>query len=103
VLAVLAGCAAVGPNFQAPAAPANGRYTVSPLPEATTNAQSSNAAAARVPTSEAQRFLAGRRCAGPLVERASNSPELTRRIEMALAASPTVASARRCCARARKP
>jgi len=80
---VLAGCA-VGPNFQPPPAPAYDRYTLGQQPAAT--------AATAQPTGEAQRFLAGADVPDRWWLR-FNSPEINRRVELALAGNPTVASA----------
>lgn len=77
----LAGCA-VGPDFRAPAPPA--AESVVGLPEQT--------AAAAVPTGDAQRFLAGQAVPAQWW-RTFGHAELDRRVERALANSPTVASA----------
>ncbi|MBX3691235.1 MAG: efflux transporter outer membrane subunit [Dokdonella sp.] len=78
---LLAGCA-VGPDFRAPAAPATD--TIIALPAETV--------AADVPTGDAQRFLAGRPVPAQWWRFFANA-ELDRRVERALAHSPTVASA----------
>ena len=81
-LLILAGCA-VGPNFHAPTAPAVDAYRKDALPPAT--------ASANVPTGDAQRFLEA-----DVPERwwtQFASDELNRRVEQALAHSPSVASA----------
>ena len=83
IAAALAGCA-VGPNFRAPDAPAVPAYTADKLPEATT--------ATDAPTGDAQKFLEGQ----PVPERwwtTFASEEIDRRVEQALAHSPTIASA----------
>ena len=77
MLLLLAGCAA-GPTFRTPQAPATEQYGFQPL-------------AADVP-GDAQRFLAGQVVPGKWWT-GYGSPELNRRIEAALAESPTVASA----------
>jgi NodT family efflux transporter outer membrane factor (OMF) lipoprotein len=82
-LFTLSGCA-VGPNFHAPSAPPVDAYRKDALPAAT--------AAASVPIGDAQRFLQG----ADVPERwwtTFASEELDRRVEQALAHSPTVASA----------
>ncbi len=77
----LAGCA-VGPDFRAPSAPTG--EAVIALPAQTV--------AADVPTGDAQRFLAGQPVPGQWWHTFGNA-ELDRRVERALANSPTVASA----------
>lgn len=79
----LAACT-VGPDFEKPAAPPVKELTKVPMPAETV--------AADAPTGDAQRFLAGE----PVPERwwlLYNSPELNRRVDAALANSPTIASA----------
>ncbi|MHB1220065.1 MAG: efflux transporter outer membrane subunit [Alphaproteobacteria bacterium] len=79
----LAACT-MGPDFEKPAAPPVKELTKVPMPAETV--------AADAPTGDAQRFLAGE----PVPERwwlLYNSPELNRRIDAALANSPTIASA----------
>jgi NodT family efflux transporter outer membrane factor (OMF) lipoprotein len=83
VAAALAGCA-VGPNFRAPEAPAVPAYTADKLPDATI--------ATDAPTGDAQKFLEGE----PVPERwwsSFSSEEIDRRVDQALAHSPTIASA----------
>jgi len=80
---LLAGCA-VGPNFQSPPAPGYDRYTAGPQAGATSGTA--------LPTGEAQRFLAGADVPDRWWLR-FNSAELTRRVNVALAGNPTVASA----------
>ena len=77
VVLLLTGCA-VGPKVQTPKPPAAAQYTAQPLPAAGPD--------------DAQRFLAGREVPGQWWQ-AFGSPELNRRIEAALAQSPTVRSA----------
>ncbi len=80
----LAGCAA-GPDFREPAVSADAGYRVDALPAATVKADG-------VPTGDAQRFLEGAQAP----ERwwtTFGSDELNRRVEQALANSPTIASA----------
>jgi NodT family efflux transporter outer membrane factor (OMF) lipoprotein len=83
VAAALAGCA-VGPDFKSPAAPAIERVTARALPAAT--------AATAVPGGDAQRFLADADVPAQWWTRFDNA-ELNRRVQLALANSPTVASA----------
>ena len=83
VAVALAGCA-VGPNFRAPEAPAVPAYTADKLPDATI--------ATNAPTGDAQKFLEGE----PVPERwwsSFSSEEIDRRVDQALAHSPTIASA----------
>ena len=80
---VLAGCA-VGPNYHRPNAPAVDRYTAEPLP-----AQSVSTDAAG---GDAQRFLEGRDVPQRWWTTFGNE-ELDRRVQQALAHSPTIASA----------
>lgn len=79
----LSGCA-VGPNFREPAAPAVERYTPAALPAST--------ASAATPGGDAQRFLEGREVPRRWWTTFGNE-ELDRRVETALAHSPTIASA----------
>ena len=79
----LAGCA-VGPDFRSPPAPEVKAYRADPLPNETI--------ATDAPTGDAQRFLEGQ----AVPERwwtTFNSSELNRRVDQALAHSPTIASA----------
>jgi len=85
-LALAGGCA-VGPKVQVPAAVPQ-RYGAEALPEATAGG-------------DAQRFLQGRDVPAQWWN-AFGSPELTRRVEAALAHSPTVASAQAALRRARE-
>ena len=83
VAVALTGCA-VGPNFRAPEAPAVPAYTADKLPDATI--------ATDAPTGDAQKFLEGE----PVPERwwsSFSSEEIDRRVDQALAHSPTIASA----------
>ena len=79
----LAGCA-VGPDYHRPDAPAVDRYTAQPLPAAT--------ASARAADGDAQRFLQGREVPAQWWAAFGNA-ELSRRVNAALAHSPTIASA----------
>lgn len=83
ILFVLAGCA-VGPDFHTPPAPAVDAYRKDALPQATV--------AAQVPTGDAQRFLEGADVPARWWTTFA-SDELNRRIEQALAHSPSIASA----------
>lgn len=77
------GCAA-GPDFRTPAAPDVPAYTSDPVPASTISTDA--------PTGDAQQFLDG----APVPERwwtTFTSDELDRRVDQALAHSPTVASA----------
>lgn len=79
----LAGCA-VGPDYRRPDAPAVDRYTAQPLPAAT--------ASAPTPDGDAQRFLQG----GDVPQMwwtSFGNAELSRRVQTALAHSPSIASA----------
>ena len=79
----LMGCAA-GPDFRTPAAPDVPAYTSDPVPASTISTDA--------PTGDAQQFLDG----APVPERwwtTFTSDELDRRVDQALAHSPTVASA----------
>lgn len=81
--AALAGCA-VGPEFRAPAAPEVNGYRADALPPATV--------AADAPTGDAQRFLDGADVPARWWS-TFDSAELDRRVDQALAHSPTIASA----------
>jgi NodT family efflux transporter outer membrane factor (OMF) lipoprotein len=83
IMLALSACA-VGPNFRAPAAPQEAGYRTDALPAAT--------ASATVPTGDAQRFLEGAAVPAQWWTTFANN-ELNRRVEQALAHSPTVASA----------
>ena len=83
ILLALAGCA-VGPDFRAPAPPSVDAYRKDALPAATV--------AAQVPTGDAQRFLQGADVPAHWWTTFA-SDELNRRVEQALAHSPTIASA----------
>lgn len=83
VVLALSGCA-VGPDFRAPAAPSTTTFQAEALPPST--------ASAPVPTGDAQHFLAGSDVPAKWWTTFANS-ELERRIDQALAHSPTVASA----------
>jgi NodT family efflux transporter outer membrane factor (OMF) lipoprotein len=83
LILALGGCAA-GPDFRAPAAPEMPAYTADAVPPATASAEG--------PTGDAQRFLEG----ADVPERwwtTFANPEIDRRVEQALAKSPTIASA----------
>ncbi|MEP7044660.1 MAG: efflux transporter outer membrane subunit [Dokdonella sp.] len=82
-LLLLAACA-VGPDFRAPPAPVSAGYRADALPKATTATQS--------PTGDAQRFLEGADVPARWWTTFA-SAELDRRVERALAHSPTIASA----------
>ncbi len=84
IAALLSGCA-VGPQFRAPAAPDTGAYLPDALPATTADA-------AGTPTGDAQRFLEGTSAPQRWWTSFGNE-ELDRRVEQALAHSPTVASA----------
>src|SRR6185312_4193317 len=79
----LAGCA-VGPDYRRPPAPGVDRYTAQPLP--TTTGASSDGA------SDAQRFQQGHDVPARWWTQFGN-PELIRRVDRALAHSPSIASA----------
>lgn len=79
----VAGCA-VGPNYQRPDAPAVDRYTSRPLPAQTV--------ATDTPGGDAQRFLEGESVPDRWWTTFGNQ-ELTRRVNQALAHSPSIASA----------
>lgn len=81
----LAGCAAVGPNFKAPAAPDSAPYTTHALPAQT-------AATANVAQGGAQKFVQQAQPDSTWWAHLG-SAELTALIEQGLAASPTLASA----------
>jgi len=80
----LAGCA-VGPDYRRPDAPAVHRYTAVALPAATATADTAGG--------DAQRFLAGHDVPARWWATFGNA-ELDRRVQLALAHSPTIASAR---------
>lgn len=79
----LGGCA-VGPDYRRPDAPAVDRYTAQPLPAST--------ASVAMPDGDAQRFLAGRDVPQRWWATFGNE-ELSRRVQMALQHSPSIASA----------
>ena len=79
----LTGCA-VGPDYHRPDVPAVQRYTAQPLPSAT--------AAAKTSDGDAQRFMQGRDVPARWWTTFDNA-ELTRRVDMALRHSPSIASA----------
>lgn len=83
VLSLLGGCA-VGPDFRAPALPAEAAYQAEPVLAATV--------ASAAPTGDAQRFLQAASVPAQWWRQFGND-ELNRRIEQALANSPSVASA----------
>jgi NodT family efflux transporter outer membrane factor (OMF) lipoprotein len=79
----IGGCAA-GPDFRAPAAPDTPSYTADAVPSSTISSDA--------PTGDAQQFLEG----ADVPERwwtTFANPEIDRRVERALAKSPTIASA----------
>ena len=83
LILALAGCA-VGPNYHRPDAPAVDRYTAQPLPAQTVSTDTAGG--------DAQRFLAGQ----DVPQRwwtTFGDEELNRRVQQALAHSPTIASA----------
>jgi len=88
VLALLAGISvagcAVGPDYRRPDAPPVDRFTAQPLPAATTSAE--------VADGDAQRFLQGRDVPARWWTTFGNA-ELTRRVNIALTHSPSIASA----------
>ena len=88
----LAGCAA-GPNFRPPPAPAVQGFRAAPLPQATV--------ASAAPTGDAQRFLEGSEVPARWWT-AFASVELDRRIDLALAHSPTIAAAQAALRQARE-
>jgi NodT family efflux transporter outer membrane factor (OMF) lipoprotein len=88
----VAGCA-VGPDYRRPDAPPVDRYTAQPLPVAT--------AAAKAADGDAQRFLQGRDVP-ELWWTTFDNAELTRRVNTALAHSPTIASAQAALRQARE-
>ncbi len=83
VSCVLAGCA-VGPNYRRPDAPQVDRYTTQPLPAQTVSTDT--------PGGDAQRFLQGTNVPERWWTTFGNK-ELDRRVQQALAHSPTIASA----------
>ncbi|HET7556607.1 MAG TPA: TolC family protein, partial [Rhodanobacteraceae bacterium] len=80
---ILAGCA-VGPNYTRPNAPAVDRYTAQPLPAQTVSTDTAGG--------DAQRFLEGTNVPQRWWTTFDND-ELDRRVQQALAHSPTIASA----------
>lgn len=80
---ILAGCA-VGPNYTRPNAPAVDRYTAQPLPAQTVSTDTAGG--------DAQRFLEGTNVPQRWWTTFGNE-ELDRRVQQALRASPTIASA----------
>ena len=92
ILIALAGCAA-GPNFRSPEPPAVDGYRKEPLPQST--------AAATGPTGDAQHFVQGSSVPERWWTTFANA-ELERRIDQALAHSPTVASAQAALRQARE-
>ncbi|MGN6729129.1 MAG: efflux transporter outer membrane subunit [Rhodanobacteraceae bacterium] len=80
---ILAGCA-VGPNYTRPGAPQVDRYTTQPLPAQTVSTDT--------PGGDAQRFLQGTNVPERWWTTFGNK-ELDRRVQQALAHSPTIASA----------
>ena len=88
----VAGCA-VGPDYRRPDAPPVDRYTAQPLPAAT--------AAAEAADGDAQRFLQGRDVPARWWTTFDNA-ELTRRVNTALAHSPSIASAQAALRQARE-
>jgi NodT family efflux transporter outer membrane factor (OMF) lipoprotein len=97
VLALLAGLSiagcAVGPDYRRPDAPPVDRFTAQPLPAAT--------AAAKAADGDAQRFLQGRDVPARWWTTFDNA-ELTRRVNTALAHSPSIASAQAALRQARE-
>jgi hypothetical protein len=83
LLALLGGCA-VGPDFRAPVLPQEAGYRADAVPTAS--------ASADTPTGDAQRFLQGEDVPAQWWTSFAND-EINRRVEQALANSPTVASA----------
>ena len=83
LLALLGGCA-VGPDFRSPVLPAEAGYRSEALPDSTVSAE--------VPTGDAQRFLQGKSVPARWWMQFANE-ELDRRVELALANSPTIAAA----------
>ena len=79
----LAGCA-VGPDYRTPQAPAVSRYTTQPLPAETSSSAT--------PSGDAQRFLRGQDVPAQWWTTFGNA-ELVRRVNVALAHSPSIASA----------
>ncbi len=84
LMLALAGCA-VGPNYHRPDAPSVDRYTVQPLPAQTVSTDTAGG--------DAQRFLEGQDVPQHWWTTFGND-ELNRRVNEALAHSPTIASAR---------
>ena len=82
---VLSGCAAVGPDFQAPAPSNATRYTKAPVPETTASAADSAGGAA-------QRLVSGRDLPAQWWS-LFRSPALDRLVREAIADSPTLAAA----------
>jgi outer membrane protein TolC len=83
-MAALVGGCAVGPEFRSPTLSGEAGYRRDALPESTVSAP--------VPTGDAQRFLEGEAVSGAWWTRFA-SDELTRRVDLALANSPSIASA----------
>jgi NodT family efflux transporter outer membrane factor (OMF) lipoprotein len=83
LMLALGGCA-VGPNFRTPLVPPDAGYRADALPATTMSSG--------VPTGDAQRFLQGQAVSRQWWTLFAND-ELTRRVEQALANSPTIASA----------
>ena len=92
VVGLVGGCA-VGPDFRSPTLEDEAAYRSDPLPAAT--------AAANLPTGDAQRFLEGENVPERWWTTFGNA-ELNRRVEQALAHSPTVASAQAALRQARE-
>ncbi len=88
----ISGCA-VGPDYRRPAAPSVDRYTPQPLPASTESAAAGNG--------DAQRFLQGRDVPARWWT-TFDSDELTRRVNIALTHSPSVASAQAALRQARE-
>src|SRR5690242_3828532 len=80
---ILTGCA-VGPNYTRPNAPAVDRYTAQPLPAQTVSSDTAGG--------DAQRFLEGQNVPERWWATFGNE-ELDRRVNQALAHSPSIASA----------
>jgi NodT family efflux transporter outer membrane factor (OMF) lipoprotein len=83
LMLALGGCA-VGPDFRSPALPSDAGYRADTLPAATVSSS--------VPTGDAQRFLQGEAVSRQWWTLFAND-ELNRRVEQALANSPSIASA----------
>lgn len=92
VAVALTGCAA-GPDFRAPTVPEGKTYRADALPQATVSSDA--------PTGDAQRFLEGAAVPERWWTRFA-SDELDRRVERALAHSPTIASAQAALRQARE-